>query len=154
MVNVRELQSTDREAWLVMRSVLWPHCSSERHIEEIRAYFSAGGELVTFVAVDTDNSLCGFVEASLRPSAEGCTTRPVGYVEGIFVQPAFRRRGIARKLIEAAERWAVSKGCSEFASDCYIDNEASIRLHQNLGFSVSRRLVHFRRTISNGTESV
>jgi len=146
-MDVRELQSSDQKAWLAMRAALWPHCTSERQISEMHAYFSDGGLLATFVAVDIDGSLCGFIEASLRPCAEGCTTRPVGYIEGIFVQPAFRRRGIARRLVEAAESWAVSCGCLEFASDCHTDNATSIRFHESLGFAVAKRLVHFRRDV-------
>ena len=147
-VKVRELQSTDHEGWLAMRSALWPHCTCERHAMEMHDYFSQGGSVVTFVAGDGDGQLCGFVEASLRPNAEGCTTRPVGYIEGIFVQPAFRRRGIGRLLVAAVEQWAVSCGCAEFASDCHIDNEASILFHRRLGFDIAKRLVHFRRAIS------
>lgn len=44
----------------------------------------------------------GFVEASLRPYAEGCDTRPVGYLEGGYVAPEWRGQGIGRALVEAA----------------------------------------------------
>jgi aminoglycoside 6'-N-acetyltransferase I len=138
--------------WLNMRSALWPQCASERHVTELHEYFSGGGSLATFVAEESDGQLCGFIEASLRPCAEGCTTRPVGYIEGIFVQPEFRRRGIGRLLVAAVERWAASCGCAEFASDCYTDNEASIEFHQQVGFDIARRLVHFRRVISEKRE--
>lgn len=146
-VKIRELQTTDHEAWLCMRSALWPHCDSERHISEMHAYFSGGGSLATFVAADSDDSLHGFIEASLRPCAEGCTTTPVGYIEGIYVAPDFRRRGIARRLVAAVEQWAASNGCTEFASDCLSDNDASIRFHQSVGFEAAKQLVHFRRPI-------
>lgn len=141
---IREPVSTDHQAWLAMRSELWPHCANERHVTEMHEYFSQGGALVTFVAEDQDGRLCGL----LRPSAEGCTTRPVGYIEGIFVQPEFRRRGIGRLLVDAVERWAASHGAVEFASDCLGDNEDSIRLHQQLGFAITHRLAHFRRAIT------
>lgn len=146
-VHVREFKSTDRKPWLEMRAELWPHCDAERHVSEMHAYFSSGGLLTTFVAEDENGTLRGFVEGSLRPSAEGCTTRPVGYLEGIYVVPDFRRQGVARRLVAALERWAGSHGCTEFASDCHHDNEASIRLHVSLGFEVAKQLVHFRREI-------
>jgi aminoglycoside 6'-N-acetyltransferase I len=153
-VNVRELQSTDREAWLAMRSALWPHCTSERHVSEMHAYFSGGGPLATFVAEETDGVLRGFIEASMRPCAEGCTTKPVAYIEGIYVAAAFRRRGIARRLVAAVERWAASRGCVEFASDCLHDNEASIRFHLSLGFDIAKQLIHFRSVIPNSDRDV
>jgi aminoglycoside 6'-N-acetyltransferase I len=117
----------------------------------MHAYFSSGGSLATFVAADSDGSLRGFIEASLRPCAEGCTTNPVGYIEGVYVQPDFRRGGIARMLVAAVERWAAASGCVEFASDCHADNNASIHFHRSLGFDIAKQLVHFRRTISNAT---
>jgi|GEM_PF-772156 len=119
----------------------------------MRVYSGGDSSLITHVAVDSDGSLRGFVEASLRSRADGCTTQPVGYVEGIFVQPEFRRRGIARALIDAAEQWATSNGCVEFASDCRIENEASIHFHRSLGFDIAKRLVHFRRAISKEFEN-
>lgn len=146
-MNIRELESTDTEAWLSMRSILWPHCTSERHISEMHEYFSQGGSLATFVAADIDGRLCGFIEASLRPNAEGCTTKPVGYIEGIFVHPDFRRRGMGRLLVAAVQRWAASSGCVEFASDCHTDNEVSILFHRQLGFDIAKQLVHFRKSI-------
>jgi len=136
-----------------MRSALWPHCTAERQVTEMHEYFSQGGCLVTFVAADIDGQLCGFIEASLRPSAEGCTTKPVGYIEGIFVQPSRRRRGVGRLLVAAVERWAIDHGCVEFASDCHSDNEASIHFHRQLGFDIARQLVHFRRALGDATEN-
>ena len=136
-----------------MRAVLWPDCTSERHVTELHEYFSSGGKLMTFVAADEDGGLRGFVEASMRPCAEGCTTRPVGYIEGIYVEPAFRRRGVARLLVAAVEGWAAENGCVELASDCTADNEASFAFHRSAGFEVAKRLVHFRRGISVTAEA-
>src|SRR5688572_19364478 len=117
---------------IIVTLVFFGDSSSERHVTEMHAYFSGGGSLSTFVAADADGSLRGFVEASLRPCAEGCTTQPVGYIEGIYVQPTFRRCGTARTLVAAVEQWAAFRGCIEFASDCDTDNEDSVRFHQSV----------------------
>ena len=151
-MHIRRLQSADKEEWLVMRGALWPDCSVERHITEMHSYFSDGGLLATFVAADGDGSLCGFIEASLRPFAEGCTTKPVAYIEGIFVRAGCRQRGVGRRLVRAVECWGASCGCVEVASDCRADNEMSIRFHVSVGFDLSKRLVHFRRAMMNDVE--
>jgi aminoglycoside 6'-N-acetyltransferase I len=143
-VRVREIRDSDREAWLAMRAALWPHCTSERHVTEMHEYFSSNGPMAIFVADDGGTELCGFAEVSLRPSAEGCTTKPVGYLEGIYVRPDCRGRGIGRLLVEATRRWAASRGCAEFASDCHADNEVSIAFHRRVGFEAASSLVHFR----------
>jgi aminoglycoside 6'-N-acetyltransferase I len=87
-----------------------------------------------FVAVRPGGGLCGFVEASVRPMADGCTTHPVGYVEGWYVDPDVRQKGVGRALVGAAEAWAVSRGCREMASDAHLDNAAGVVAHRALGF--------------------
>jgi aminoglycoside 6'-N-acetyltransferase I len=78
----------------------------------------------------------------------GCRTSPVGFLEGLFVVPAFRRRGVARNLCRHAEDWAASLGCSEFASDIVLGNETSQRAHEALGFEETERVVYYRKLLS------
>lgn len=88
---VRPAEVEDHEEWLSMRSALWPDCSAAEHLAEMRAYAGAGDRQMAIVV--EMGSVCGFVEASLRLSAEGCTTTPVGYIEGIYVMPDKRHCG-------------------------------------------------------------
>jgi phosphopantetheine--protein transferase-like protein len=101
-----------------------------------------------FVSADDEGRLNGFIEVSLRSHAEGCTTRPVGYIEGWFVEDSARGRGIGRALIGAVEEWARARGCRELASDADIRNEAGQQAHRALGFEEVGRNVHYRRAIS------
>jgi aminoglycoside 6'-N-acetyltransferase I len=103
----------------------------------------------TFVAVRPDESLGGFLEASQRKYAEGCSTGPVGYIEGWYVDPDLRRQGIGRQLICEAESWAVAKGLREIASDCDLDNLISLSAHQALGYEEVERLIHFRKSLQD-----
>ena len=49
----------------------------------------------------------GFAQAQLRRDyVEGSSTSPVGYLEGVYVEPDFRRRGFAQALLRACEAWA------------------------------------------------
>ena len=50
-------------------------------------------------------------------------------------------------IMEYCENWARSKGCKQFASDCEINNSASVALHRKCGFAESARLVHFIKDI-------
>ncbi|MDQ6767610.1 MAG: GNAT family N-acetyltransferase [Candidatus Eremiobacteraeota bacterium] len=88
----------------------------------------------------------GFLEVGLRDYADGCDSSPVGYIEGWYVEPAIRRSGVGRQLVEAAESWARSKGCSEMASDALIENVDSQLAHARLGYAEVERQVCFRKS--------
>jgi len=90
----------------------------------------------------------GFAEVSVRDYVDGCTTQPVGYLEGIFILPEFRRKGFARALVQRAESWSQSKGCREFGSDTKLDDNASIAFHNAVGFRETDRQVVFLKTIN------
>lgn len=137
-----------RDKWLRMRIPLWPECSPAEHRSEVDQYFIGGSGMAVFAAVRPDGSLCGFLEATIHPLAFGCETGPVGYIEGWYVAPDLRRHGVGRKLVEAAEAWAVTKGCREMASDCLIDNIVSMEAHLSLGYEEIERLIHFRKVLA------
>lgn len=85
-----------------------------------------------------------FAQVQLRRDyVEGTSTSPVGYLEGIFVEEAFRRHGIAARLAAACEEWAKGAGAAEFASDCELANSDSILFHKAIGFSEANRIVCF-----------
>jgi aminoglycoside 6'-N-acetyltransferase I len=149
-VNVREVRHADAAEWMRMRRLLWP---DDDHAGDIARYFAGdamvscpGGTAAVLVA-ERDGGLCGFVEVGMRPFADGCETRPVGYVEGWFVDEGARRRGAGGALIAAAEAWARAHGCREIASDCHLDNVVSLRAHLALGFAETERAIHFRKPL-------
>jgi aminoglycoside 6'-N-acetyltransferase I len=100
-----------------------------------------------FVAVRGAGGLGGFIEAAIRPWAEGCSSKPVGYIEGWYVDPDLRCRGVGRRLVRVVETWARSRRCREMASDCVLDNEVSFRAHQRLGYREVVRLILFQKRL-------
>ena len=158
MIEVRSVCTADQAEWLRMRSALWPDDSDGEHAKEIAAFLNnkAFGwsdsllALAVFVAVRPFGGLCGFVEASIRPFVDGCKTRPVGYIEGWFVDAEMRRQGVGRSLVMAAEQWAKAQGCTEVASDAHLENTVSIKAHEALRYEESSRTVHFRKSIDTG----
>jgi len=135
-MNIESMTPADRDVWLDMRGELWPD-SRETHAGEVDRFFAgqARDPLAALIAKDETGRALGFAELSMRSYAEGCTTNNVAFLEGWFVVPGARGRGIGRALMAASEEWARSQGCTEFASDAQPDNETSIAAHLALGFS-------------------
>ena len=95
-----------------------------------------------------DGKAIGFAQCQLRHEyVEGTDSSPVGYLEGIFVEDAYRRHGYARALLRACEAWAKEKHCTEFASDCELENDDSLRFHTAMGFEEANRIICFRKDI-------
>jgi aminoglycoside 6'-N-acetyltransferase I len=138
---------THLKDWLKMRLLLWPECLASDSQKEIGETLSSD-RTTAFIALDGDR-VVGFAEVSTRDYVEGCTTRPVGYLEGIYVHSDFRKKGIARALVRTAESWSRSKGCEEFGSDTRVDDNASISFHKSIGFRETDRQVVFLKTIGD-----
>jgi aminoglycoside 6'-N-acetyltransferase I len=147
MAHVRAVRREDASAWLQLRQALWPD-ESGSHASEIRDFFAGRRRipLEVLMAFEDDRPV-GFVELSIRPYAEGCDTDRVAFLEGWYVVPERRRLGIGRALVDAAEAWGRAQGCTEFASDTNIDNDASAAAHQALGFEEVEQIRCFRKLL-------
>ena len=134
--KVRHAVADDEDAWCAMRRELGPEGSEAEHRAEIEEYLAGQvrAPLAALLAFDATETALGFAELSIRWCAEGCRTDRVAYLEGWYVRPETRRRGIGKALIAAAEDWARSQGCSEFASDAEVANELSALAHAAVGF--------------------
>ena len=138
--------STDHAEWLRMRLALWPDSKMPTMKSEMQEILADPKQQV-FVLRRPEGGLGAFIEAALRPWADGCDTRPVGYIEGWYVDPDLRRSGVGGALVQAAERWAASLGCTEMASDCEDWNTVSFQAHLALGYEEVNRTIQFRKSI-------
>ena len=145
--NVRRLRETDIGEWLRLRKMLWDGSNDEEHKAEMMDIYEHTETQLVLVAEVGGGRLGGFLEASIRPFVEDCHSEQVGYLEGWFVEPEFRRRGIGRALVREAENWARAHGSTEMASDAEIGNEMSLKAHRNLGYEETSRLVHLRKDL-------
>jgi aminoglycoside 6'-N-acetyltransferase I len=150
-VLIRPARASDCSEISRMRAALWPESSAEEHARELQPILEGTASfpfpLVNFVA-EVSGQLIGFLEVDLRSHADGCDpSHAVGFVEGWYVDPDWRSQGIGRKLLAAAEEWVRSHGCVEMASDTWIDNELSQRVHEAAGYMVVDRCVHYRKSL-------
>jgi len=144
--ELRALREEDEPEWLRMRQALWSDSEKASLMEEMREIKTETRQVV-FVLERPTGGLGGFVEAALRPWAEGCSTHPVGYIEGWYVDPDLRKQGAGQALVQAAEAWARAKGSTEMASDCELENTTSLQAHLRLGYSETLRIIQFRKSL-------
>ncbi len=136
-------------AWTRLQQALWPDAVPGEHADEIARYFAGTlrEPIMVLFAEDGHARPIGFVELSLRAYAEGCQSDNVAYVEGWYVAPEARGRGVGRVLIEAAEDWARGQGCTELASDAELHNAVSAAAHEAFGFSEVGQIRCFRKVL-------
>lgn len=140
-LSIRRVTQEDKAEWFRMRKGIWPD-APDHYMSFDMDNLLADDDYIVIFACDGDRPI-GLTEAAIREHGEGCGTSPVGYLEGWFVEEEYRGRRIAGLMTQAAENWMREKGCTEAASDTWLDNEASIRAHINMGYYEVERLVHF-----------
>lgn len=148
-MNIRKIDSNDRDEWARMRNSLW-NSSLEEHLAEIELYFADNSRNIVKVLVLERNNgkLGGFIELNIRNYAEGSNQWRVPYVEGWYIDRDLRNNGYGKQLIAMAEEWAINNGFDELASDAELDNSNSIAAHKALGFKEVGRIVCFIKQIT------
>ena len=145
-IRVATIEDTQIVAKLAIQ--MWKSHTIEELEKEFRDCMSKESSVV-FLAM-SDECVVGFAQCGLRCDyVEGTDSSPVGYLKGIFVKEEYRKRGLARDMLEACQKWAKEQGCREFASDCELDNEDSLRFHLKMGFEEANRIICFTKKLTD-----
>ncbi len=145
-MNIEQFNPSDIDDFIMMALALWPHHSRNELAKEFDRIINEPKE-IGFI-YKKDGKAIGFITMSLRfGHITGATSKPVGYVEGIYVKETFRKLGIARMLFEVGEQWAKNNGCKQVGSDTWDWNNDSIMFHEKLGYEKVCMLVCFIKNI-------
>ncbi len=139
-VVARWATSEDREAALALIS---PSTARGRaSLSLLRAH-----QGILWVAVEQGQereSLVGLLLATAQLDAEDEVV--VGYIHELLVHPAYRRRGVAGELLDAAERYfLVECGFGVVTVTTSFDNDAAIRIYRSRGYGISQARLTKRR---------
>lgn len=81
--------------------------------------------------------------AQIDPEADA----PVGYIQELLVHPAYRRRGVAMHLLDAAERHMLAGlAFARVAVDASPENEAALHMYRGRGYALSQVHLTMART--------
>lgn len=145
-MTIRKAMVEDAKTVASLAIQMWESHSVEELAQEFMDYMTTESGIVLLAL--SGECAVGFAQCGLRKDyVEGTSTSPVGYLEGIFVVEEYRKRGLAKEMLEACQEWAREQGCTEFASDCELTNEDSLRFHLNTGFEEANRIICFTKKL-------
>jgi predicted N-acetyltransferase YhbS len=124
-----------RRAFAEYRGVLRPESSVFVETEALIAEKLAGGG--GFLAVENDRPV-GCIIAELKDDRG----YPMGYLGRLAVDPALRRRGLARRLIQAGEDFVRERDLSLVEIQVRIVLTGNIALFRSLGYRETARESH------------
>ena len=138
LVRLAEAVGSEEGGWLIADGE-WRSVSEERrYLKAIRRHaYSA------VLVAELDGSIVGrlSIGRDSHPASEHVAD------VGLMVADGYRRRGIGRALMEAAESWARSVGVRKIELHVFPYNEAALVLYDRLGYrQVGIRHGHFRRS--------
>ncbi|KTF36691.1 aminoglycoside 6'-N-acetyltransferase [Xanthomonas translucens] len=145
--SIRAAAAADLRAWAALRMALWP---DERDAFGGVAEALQREDAANFLAFAGAGYAIGFADVTLRQDyVNGTDSSPVGFLEGWYVVPEWRGRGVGRALLRQVQDWTCAQGCSELASDALLDDAAAQAAHRACGFEESERVVYFRMSVAD-----
>lgn len=83
--------------------------------------------------------------ARLEPAEPYLKHRTYAHLGFMYVDPAYRGRGINGQLVEALRQWTRAQGVTEMRLEVYADNAAARRAYEKVGFT--RHMLEMRMPV-------
>ncbi len=93
---------------------------------------AAREEASTLIAWSSDGRRLGYIH--VRPGKDGVSDEPCGYVSLLALTEEAEGKGIAGRLMDAAEAWARARGYRLLSLDVFADNRRAIDFYGRRGF--------------------
>lgn len=116
----------------------------EAYSRETFEYLLTASESVSYRAVTSSGSMVGFVIGLVEPDH-------TGHVTTVGVAPEYRRRHIARRMMQQVEEGFRRRNVRLVRLEVRSLNTAAQRLYTNLGYTVTQRLPKY---YSNGGDGL
>lgn len=93
------------------------------------------------VILIADEPAAGFTQ--LYPSFSSASAARIYVLNDLFVAPTWRRTGVGRALLKAAETFARDAGAVALSLSTAIDNRPAQSLYESMGWLRDRRFYHY-----------
>ncbi len=131
-IGVRPAGPDDALTLLPMFTAFYGEHLEPKTVEAIRRHIVTAAPVDTVLIAWVHGSPAGFASLRLIPQIE--TDRPHAELSDIYVDPAFRRRGVGRTLVRAAERRAREAGAPAMVLVVGGDNGIARSFYRGQGY--------------------
>ena len=120
------------------------YSAAENQTKEWLGYLLQSENHKVLIAVNEISQLCGWVVVEKRISLEAGFKAEI---TGLVVGECFRRFGVGKKLVSAAENWAAENGLSKIVVRSNIQREESHVFYKNIGFSFKKSAHNYEKNL-------
>ena len=148
MLNYRKLTENDLETFISMRITQLREEGAKERIDlvpALRDYYArhmADETFVSWLALDGEKivgtSGMSFVE---KPPYFGCPSGKIGLLSSMYTDPAYRRRGIGKKLLSLVVDEARAYGCGAVQITA---SDMGVLLYTSFGFVKNENFMQYR----------
>jgi ribosomal protein S18 acetylase RimI-like enzyme len=106
---------------------------SNNHKEEmIKSYENSIEHGAFFLVGRMDGELSGWV--LVDKSFDWVTSEEIGWISDVYVKEKFRRKGLAKELLQESLVYFKDKGFNDVRLNVFSFNEKAIKLYEQIGF--------------------
>jgi ribosomal protein S18 acetylase RimI-like enzyme len=156
-ISVRPATPADLDTVVGMRLALWkeearsalfadPHPDAAARARQITASQLLDDDQVFLLAISGTEAV-GALRCTVTHGSPMLRQAARGFLSAAYVRPAFRRRGVLRTLVAAAEAWCRERDAHDLRLHCTPENVEGNAAWEALGFGVVE-VVRQRRSSS------
>lgn len=145
-IAVRAATPQDLDTVVDIRLALWkeelrsalfhdPHPDAAAHARQITASQLLDEDQVFLLAV-AGTEVVGALRCTITHGSPMLRQATRGFLSAAYVRPAFRRRGVLRALVAAAEAWCRDRDARDLRLHCTPENAEGNAAWEALGFGV------------------
>ena len=144
MVAIRQMVTEDAAAVAELTSQLG-YPSSESDIRRRYDLIKDRADARLFVAHHADQRVIGWIHVQITYLLEADSR---GEIWGLVVEESARGAGVGRRLVEAAEKWAIARGISAMALRSNHLRRDARAFYERLGYTITKTQNAFRKTLA------
>ena len=147
MLTIRHFKKGfDEDSYLRIYNTAFSDYDDIRHVtpEEMKKMETSPGYTTEgCIIAEWNGEVAGMVDAHVDPLRE----EKKGFIQNLSVLPQFRRKGIARKLVEKALESLKQRGMETVETWAQSDREGCVHIYESFGFKAARYTSLMKRSL-------